>query len=74
LRFTSAVCEGADQVSTRTLRSFAPTYDPAEIAECVEQLYLANARELADSICEIYERKVPGMLRDIYVKHHEGSH
>ncbi|WP_091792508.1 SIR2 family protein [Burkholderia sp. WP9] len=66
--------EGIGQIFNATLQSFVPTYDPVDITKCVEQLYLAGAHEQADSICEVYERKVPGLLRDIYNKYNGGAH
>lgn len=46
-----------------------PDYDQAHITHTVETLYAEGEKDLADRICNLYGRKPPYFLRDIYDRH-----
>jgi hypothetical protein len=62
------------QIFLAMLTRSLPTFDGAEIVQCVDRLYTSGARDSADRICEIYERKIPGMLRETYLNHSSTPH
>jgi len=66
-RLSEAFPAAIGRIFLSALTNSVPTYDPKHIQECVRHLYERGEKDLADQICEKYERAGHGeIVRSIY--------